>query len=116
MEEKAGCGEQTEIIGGYSNRYIHIYIFIIYIYIILYWSFIIHWSFIIDMIDSWSLLSITDHYWFIARWWAQRQKQPPYSPMTYQILAEMDYVVQATNNPKVEAYDGIRLATVQNEP
>jgi hypothetical protein len=24
--------------------------------------------------------------------------------------------VQATNNPKVEAYDGIRLATVQNEP
>ena len=27
--------------------------------------------------------------------------------MTYQILAEMDYVVQATNNPKVEAYDGI---------
>jgi hypothetical protein len=36
--------------------------------------------------------------------------------MTYQILAEMDYVVQATNNPKVEAYDGIRLVTVQNEP
>ena len=32
MEEKAGCGEQTEIIGGYSNRYIYIYISL-YIYI-----------------------------------------------------------------------------------
>ena len=36
MEEKAGCGEQTEIIGGYSNRYIHIYIYIHYIYTLYY--------------------------------------------------------------------------------
>lgn len=39
-KEKAGCGEQTEIIGGYSKRYtVYIYIFII---LIIHYSLIIY--------------------------------------------------------------------------